>query len=80
MKSAITTALTAIRRAAAFYTMRSLEINLAGAVDTLQHVNDVNTRLAMQLAIRGMSRDLCKARARYTSLLPVGERRIWDLA
>ena len=80
MKSALTTALTAIRRAAAWYAMRSIEINLAGAVETLQHVKDVDTRLAMQLAIRGMSRDLCKARARYTSLLPVGERRVWDLA
>jgi hypothetical protein len=64
----------------AFYQMRSLEITLAGAVDTLQHVRCTETRLAMLLAIRGMRRDLCAARARYTSLLPVGQRRVWDLA
>jgi hypothetical protein len=72
--------ITVIRRSAAWYAMRSLEINLAGAVDTLQHVRCTETRLAMILAIRRMRNDLSKARAHYTSLLPVGERRVWDLA
>ena len=52
MKTIIKTALTAIKRAAAHYRMRSIEINLAGAVETLQHVNDPLTRERMRLAIR----------------------------
>lgn len=80
MKNALKTALTALMRWAAYCRMRSLEITLAGAVDTLPHVRCTETRLRMLLAIRGMRRDLCAARAHYTSLLPAGERRVWDLA
>jgi len=72
--------LTTLRRWWAFYQMRSIEINLAGAVETLPHVRCIETRLRMLLAIRRMQHELSKARAHYTSLLPVGERRVWDLA
>lgn len=69
-----------IKRWLAYYRMRPLEINLAGAVETLPHVRCIETRLRMLLAIRRMQHELSKARAHYTSLLPVGERRVWDLA
>ena len=39
--------LTAIRRAIAWHQMRSIEINLAGALDALPYVNDELTREAM---------------------------------
>lgn len=69
-----------IKRWLAYYRMRSLEINLAGAVETLPHVRCIETRLRMLLAIRRMQHELSRARAHYTSLLPVGERRVWDVA
>lgn len=80
MKQALKTAFSALLRWAAYYRMRSLEITLAGAIETLPHIGCTETRLRMLLAIRGMRRDLCAARAHYTSLLPAGERRVWDLA
>jgi hypothetical protein len=80
MKSALKSASTAMRRWLAFYQMRSLEINLDGAIEILPNVRCTETRLRMILAIRRMQHDLSKARAHYTSLLPVGERRVWDLA
>ena len=80
MKPALKTAPTALRRWWALYKVRSIEITLQGAVDTLPRVTCTETRLRMLLAIRGMRRDLCAARAHYTSLLPAGERRVWDLA
>ena len=80
MKTIIRSTLTVVRRWAAHYRMRSLEITLAGAVDALPHVHDTLTRERMKLAIRGLRRDLCKARADYTALLPAGKRIVWDLA
>lgn len=80
MKTTLKTALTALRRWWAFYCMFCIEINLAGTVDKLQHIRCIETRLAMQLSIRRQRRELCRARAHYTSLLPAGERRVWDLA
>ena len=80
MKTLVKSALTAIRRAAAHYRMRSIEINLAGAIDTLPYVNDPLTRERMRLAIREMSLALCKARAEYIALLPAGRRMTFDIA
>ena len=80
MKTILKSALTAIRRAAAHYRMRSIEINLAGAVETLPYVNDPLTRERMRMAIREMSRSLCKARAEYIALLPAGARMTFDIA
>lgn len=80
MKTIIKTALTAIRRAAAHYRMRSIEINLAGAIETLPHVKDPLTRERMRLAVREMSLALCKARAEYIALLPAGRRMVFDIA
>jgi hypothetical protein len=47
-----------IKRWLAYYRMRSLEINLAGAVETLPHVRCIETRLRMLLAIRRMQHEL----------------------
>lgn len=80
MKTLLKTAWTALRRAAAAYRMRSIEINLAGAIDTLPHVADPLTRERMKLAIREMSLALCKARADYIALLPAGQRMTFDIA
>lgn len=80
MKTILKTVLTAIRRSAAHYRMRSIEINLAGAVETLPHVKDPLTRERMRLAIKEMSRSLCKARAEYIALLPAGSRITFDIA
>ena len=80
MKSALKTALTALKRWLSLYRMRSIEINLSGAIDTLPLVRDQLTRQRMQLAIREMSIALCKARADYVALLPAGQRIVWDIA
>ena len=71
---------TAIRRAIAWHQMRSIEINLAGALDALPYVNDELTREAMALEIKRMSLDLCAARSRYQAFLPPGERHVWRIA
>lgn len=80
MKSALKSASTAILRALAWYRMRSIEINLSGAVEALPHVRDPDTVAAMQLAIRAMSKELCRARSHYTSFLPPGRRIVWESA
>lgn len=76
----INAAFTTLRRWAAHYRMRSLEITLAGSVDALPHVRDPLTRERMKLSIRELRRALCKARADYIALLPAGKRIVWDLA
>jgi len=60
----MTRLLTAIRRALAWYQMRSIEINLAGAIDAIPYVRDELTREAMHLSIKRMSIELCAARGR----------------
>lgn len=80
MKTIIKTTLATLRRWAAHYRMRCLEITLAGSVDALPHVRDPLTRERMKLSIRELRRELCKARADYIALLPAGKRIIWDLA
>ena len=80
MKTALKTALTALKRWLSLYRMRSIEINLSGAIDTLPLVRDELTRQRMQLAICEMSIALCKARADYVALLPAGQRIVWDIA
>ena len=80
MKTAIKTALTAARRWLAWYRMRSVEINLAGMVETYPHVKCQDTRRGMELAIRRASKELCRARAEYQAFLPPGERIVWEVA
>jgi len=70
----------AVRQYWAYWKMRSIETNLAGMIDTLPLVRCELTRQAMQLQIKAVSLELCKARAHYQSLLPVGQRRTWTMA
>lgn len=70
----------AIKRAVAWYQMRSIEINLAGAIDSLPHIRDKDTIEHKRLAIKRMSKQLCHARAHYQSFLPPGERHVWEVA
>lgn len=72
--------ITLILRAIAWYQMRSIEINLAGAVDSLPYIRDPDTIEHMRLAIKRMSKELCRARARYQSFLPPGDRHVWEVA
>ena len=80
MKSAINTAITVVRRSAAWFAMRELERSLSDTVDTLTMVSDTETRLAIQISIRRLRRELSKARAHYNSFSNPGVVRIWDLA
>ena len=80
MKQAINTAMTVVRRSAAWFAMRELEMSLSDTVDTLQMVTDTETRLAMQIAIRRLRKELSKARAHYNSFNKPGVVRIWDMA
>lgn len=73
-------AITLILRAIAYFQMRSIEINLAGAVDSLPYIRDPDTLEHMRLAIKRMSKELCRARARYQSFLPPGDRHVWEVA
>lgn len=72
--------LLAIRRAWALYQVRAIEINLAGAVDTLPYIRDEHTLAAMRLSIKRLSLELCRARAHYQSFLPPGDRIVWKIA
>lgn len=72
--------ITLILRAIAWYQMRSIEINLAGAVDSLPYIRDPDTIEHMRLAIKRMSKELCRARARYQSFLPPGDRHVLEVA
>lgn len=74
------TILTLIRRAIAWHQMRSIEINLAVAIDCLPYIRDEDTLQHMRLAIKRMSKELCKARGHYQSFLPPGDRHIWEVA
>lgn len=80
MKSALKTAANTILRGAAYWQMRSVEINLAGAIDTLPYVKDADTLDAMRLSIRRMSKELCRRRAQYQRFLPPGQRHTWEVA
>lgn len=72
--------ITLILRAIAWHKMRSIEINLAGAIDTLPYIRDPDTLEHMRLAIKRMSKELCRARAHYQSFLPPGDRHVWEVA
>ncbi|MGI9142252.1 MAG: hypothetical protein ACR2IJ_03575 [Fluviibacter sp.] len=80
MKNTLKTALTAIKRWAAYYRMRSIEIHLAGMVETYALVKCQDTRAAMRVSIKMTSKELCKARAEYQACLQPGQRIVWDFA
>ena len=91
MKTALKTASTAtaraakaigttLRRWAAWYQMRSVEIALHDAYATLDLIADPDVWCAAQANIRLLSRELCRTRAHYQSFLPTGSRIVWDIA
>lgn len=71
--------LNAVLRSVAWFQMRSLETTLQGKLDIIHDITDRETKAAMRASIRQLRKDLAKARAKYQSLLPVGERHVWNL-
>lgn len=80
MKSALISALTALRRAWLIYQIRSLEITLDGIADCLPTVRDPLLRRRMELSRDAARREVTKLRAEYTATLKPGQRVIWSAA
>ena len=80
MKTFIRNALIAARRSAAYWRMRSLEINLESMREIYPAIADMETRRDMHRAIRNTSEALATARAEYQQFDQPGVRRVWDLA
>lgn len=80
MKTLIRNTLTAARRSAAYWRMRSLEINLASMREIYPAIEDMETRRDMHRAMRNASEALASARADYQQFDQPGVRRVWDLA
>lgn len=80
MKTFISNASTAVRRSAAYWRMRSLEINLAAMREIYPSIEDMETRRDMHRAMRNASTALAAARADYRQFDQPGFRRVWDLA
>ena len=72
--------LNAVLRSVAWFQMRSLETTLQGQIDAIHDVTDKETKVAIRASIRRLRKDLAKARAKYQSFLPVGERCTWKTA
>lgn len=80
MKTFISNTLTAVRRSAAYWRMRSLEINLASMREIYPAIEDMETRRDMHRAMRSASEALATARSDYKQFDQPGVRRVWDLA
>jgi len=72
--------LNVVLRSVAKFQMRSLEISLQGKLDTLPYVTDEAALASMRVTVRQLQKDLAKARSRYQSFLPAGERFVWEVA
>ena len=70
--------LTALRRAVAWFVMRSIEARMADISEALETVRDELTREDMFRAMRRLHAELARARAEYQSFLPPGERITWS--
>jgi len=80
MKTALKSALTAIRRAFLLYQVRSLEIHLDGIDAVLEGVRDP---LALERALVAKAiarRELARVRSEYVATLPPGRRVVWSAA
>lgn len=62
------------------FQIRSLEITLDGQCQALETVRDPITRRRIEAAREDVRRDLTKTRAKYSALLPVGQRTTWNMA
>lgn len=69
-----------VRRAMAYLKMRSIEIRLAGMINSRPKSSNSLASIGADMAIKKTSAELCQARANYQALLPCGERRTWNLA
>ena len=80
MKTVTGNTLTALRRYAAYWRMRSIEINLASMREIYPAIADQETRRDMHRAMRNASEALASARADYQQFDQPGVRRVWDIA
>ena len=69
----------AIRRAIALFRIRSLEIQAQAQSDAIASVSDGDLYQDISAARRITSKELASARANYTALLPVGQRKTWSI-
>ena len=76
----MTQLLKAIRLAVVKFQIRSLEITLDGQCQALETVRDPITRRRIEAAREDVRRDLTKTRAKYSAMLPVGQRTTWNMA
>ena len=72
--------LTVVRRSAAYWRMRSLEITLDAMREIYPSIEDMETRRNMYRAMRNASEALASARADYQQFDQPGVRRVWDMA
>ncbi len=73
MKTLLKTASTAIKRAALLFQIRSLEITLAGQLESLSRVTCLNTREQIIDAMDTTRCALIDARRRYLAAKPVAQ-------
>lgn len=69
-----------LRRGLVMFQIRALETTLAGQNEVLDQVTDKTARRRIEAAREEARNELVKARSAYNALLPVGKRRIWDVA
>ena len=80
MKSALFSALTAIKRLWLWFAIRSVEITLYGQSECLECVRDPLLHGRILLARAEARRELARLRAAYNATLPPGKRITWRLA
>ncbi len=80
MKTVIRNTLTAARRMALHFQMRSLESHIDGCDECLQCVRDPVVCLQIKLSRNIACRDLAKVRAAYNATFQPGVRNVWRTA
>jgi hypothetical protein len=80
MKTVIRNTLTAARRMALHFQMRSLESHIDGCDECLQCVRDPVVCLQIKLSRNIACRELARLRAEYNATLPPGKRAVWGWA
>ncbi len=80
MKTVIRNTLTAARRMALHFQMRSLESHIDGCDECLACVLDPLLVMRIKVSRNISCRELAKVRAAYNATFEPGVRRVWDLA
>ena len=80
MKTVIRNTLTAARRMALHFQMRSLESHIDGCDECLECVRDPVVTLRIKVSRNISCRELARVRAAYNATFEPGVRRVWDLA